>query len=70
MCSLNIDIPPGVMIIWSHGNNLAMITPPNGVITAGSTTTLVIGNPRQSDVRTYSCSFTGLNLSPRFFTLS
>ena len=53
MCSLNINIPSNVTVIWTYNNNLAMTTPPNEVITAGNTTTLVIGNPQPSDAGTY-----------------
>ena len=57
MCSLNIDIPSSVTVIWTYNNNLAITTPPNGVITAGNTTTLVIGNPQPSDAGVYQCVF-------------
>ena len=62
MCSLNIDIPSSVTVIWIYNNNLAMTTPPNEVITAGNTTTLVIGNPQPSDAGDYQCVFSELNL--------
>ena len=62
MCSLNIDIPSSVTVIWTHNGHPAMITPPNGVLTAGSTTTLVIGNPQPSNAGTYLCAFNELNL--------
>ena len=57
MCSLNIDIPSSMRVIWTHNNNLAITTSPNGVITAGNTTTLVIGNPQPSDAGVYQCVF-------------
>ena len=57
MCTLNIDIPSSVTVTWSYGNYLAMTTPPNGVITAGNTTTLVIGNPQPSNAGVYKCIF-------------
>ena len=69
MCSLNIDIPSSVTVIWIYNSNLAMTTPPNIVITAGNTTTLVIGNPQPSDAGVYQCVFSELNLQ-RFITLS
>ena len=62
ICSLNIDIPPGVSVIWTHNGNLAMTTPPNGVLTAGNTITLVIGDPQPSDAGYYRCTFRELNL--------
>ena len=62
MCSLNIDIPSSVTVIWLYNSNLAMTTPPNGVITAGNTTTLVIGNPQPSDEGVYGCTLIELNL--------
>ena len=45
ICSLNIDISPGVEVTWTHNNIHVMTTPPNGVLIAGNTTTLVIGEP-------------------------
>ena len=62
MCSLNIDIPSSVTVTWLHNNDLAMTTPPNGVITAGNTTTLLIGNPQPSDAGVYGCAFSELYL--------
>ena len=56
-CSMNIDIPSSVMVTWMYNDNLVMTTPPNGVITAGNTTTLVIGNPQPSDAGVYQCVF-------------
>ena len=68
MCSLNIDIPSSVKVIWTRNSNLVMTTPPNGVITAGNTTTLVIGTPQPSDEGVYKCTFVELNLQ-RFIQL-
>ena len=68
MCSLNIDIPSSVTVIWLHNSNLAITTPPNGVLTAGNTTTLVIGDPQSSDAGTYGCAFSELMLR-RFIIL-
>ena len=68
MCSLNIDIPSSVTVTWLLSNNHAMTAPPNGVITAGNTTTLIIGNPQPSDAGAYGCSFSELNLL-RFISL-
>ena len=62
MCSLNIDILPGVRVIWTHNANLVMITPPNGVLITGNTTTLVIGDPQPSDAGAYQCTFIELGL--------
>ena len=62
MCSMNIDIPSSVTVIWLHNSNLAMTAPPNGVSTAGNTTTLVIGNLQPSDAGAYSCLLSKLNL--------
>ena len=59
MCSLNIDIPSSVAVIWTYNSNLVIT---NGVLTAGNTTTLVIGNPQPSDAGDYSCSLRELNL--------
>ena len=68
MCSLNIDIPSSVTVTWLHYSFLAMTTPPNGVSTAGNSTTLVIGNPQPSDAGVYQCIFLVLNLQ-RFINL-
>ena len=62
MCSLNIDIPSSVTVMWTHNSNFAMTTPPNGVLTTGNTTTLVIVNPQPSDAGLYQCTFRELNL--------
>ena len=68
MCLLNIDIPSSVTVTWLHNNNLAMTTPPNGVITSSNITTLLIGNPQPSDAGVYRCGFSELNLQ-RFINL-
>ena len=59
MCSLNIDIPSSVTVIWTY-NDIRVIT--NGGLTTGNTTTLVIGNPQPSDAGTYACTFSELML--------
>ena len=41
-------------VTWSHNGTT---TPPNEVLTAGSTTTLVIRNPQPSDAGVYQCVF-------------
>ena len=72
MCSLNINISSNVMVTWLHNEHVAMTTHLNEVITAGSTTTLIIGNLQQSDAGDYQCVFTdtvnGWTLS-RYFVL-
>ena len=62
MCSLNIVIPSSVTVIWSYNSGPFLITPPNEVITAGNTTTLVIVDPQPSDAGNYDCAFNGLGL--------
>ena len=62
MCSLNIDIPSSVTVVWLHNSSPVLATPPNGVLTAGNTTTLIIGNPQPSDGGAYQCTFRELNL--------
>ena len=57
MCSLNIDIPSSVTVIWTHNSDLIMTKSTNGVSTTGNTTTLVIGNPQPSDAGVYQCVF-------------
>ena len=57
MCSLNIDIPSSVTIIWLHNGSIVMTTPPNQVSTTGNTTKLVIGNLQPSDAGAYQCVF-------------
>ena len=54
MCSLNVTIPSSMIVTWSHNGTT---TPPNEVLTAGSTTTLVIRNPQPSDAGIYQCVF-------------
>ena len=44
VCSLNVPIPFNTTV-WSHNDNPVTITPPNEVLTAGNTTTLVIRDP-------------------------
>ena len=58
MCSLNIDIPSSIMVIWTHNSNLVRTTPPNEVTQTGNTTTLLVGDPQASDAGYYQCSFT------------
>ena len=63
MCSLNVVIPSSVTVVWSYNQNpFLTIEPPNKVITAGNTTTLVIGDPQPSDAGRYDCAFEGLRL--------
>ena len=57
MCSLNVTIPSSTTVTWSH-NGTDIMTPPNEVVTAGNTTTLVIKNPQSSDAGVYQCVFT------------
>ena len=69
MCSLNITIPSGVTVTWSHNSNPFLTKePPNKVTKAGSTTTLIIKDPQPSDAGVYDCAFSGLNLR-RFINL-
>ena len=62
MCSLNVTIPSSVRVIWNYNSGLFIITPPNEVIIAGNTATLLIVNPQPSDAGDYSCACSGLNL--------
>ena len=41
-------------VTWLHNGTIA---PPNEVLTAGNTTTLVIRNPQSSDAGVYQCVF-------------
>ena len=54
MCSLNVTIPSSMTVTWSHNGT---ITPPNEVLTAGSTTMLVVRYPQPSDAGVYQCVF-------------
>ena len=56
MCSLNVTISSRVTVTWLH-NGSDIITPPNEVLTADNTTTLVIRNPQPSDAGIYQCVF-------------
>ena len=57
MCSLNIDIPSSLTVIWLHHDNIVMTTSPNKITQTGNTTILVIGNPQPSDAGVYQCLF-------------
>ena len=60
MCTLNINIPPSVTVRWLYNSIIQL---PNEVVsTAGNTTTLVIGNPQQSDAGVYQCVFSEMNI--------
>ena len=56
MCSLNIDIPLGVEVMWLH-NGSTIVTIPNESTENGSTTTLLIEDLQLSDVGVYQCVF-------------
>ena len=43
-------------VTWLHNGTIIM-TPPNEVLTAGGTITLVIRNPQPSDAGIYQCVF-------------
>ena len=60
MCSLNIDIPSSVTVTWTRNGNLLSLGPSDSITQAGTTTTLIIGNPQQSDAGIYQCSFGGI----------
>ena len=64
MCSLNIEIPSSVTVILLDGDNPFDLGPYDTVTQAGTTTTLIIGNPQQSDDGVYRCSFIGFNQQP------
>ena len=66
MCSLNMDIPSSVKILWMCNNNTFIIVPPNEVIITGNTTTLVLQNPQPSDAGLYQCIFEALNVGGSF----
>ena len=68
MCTLNIDIPSSVTVIWIYNNNQL---PTNQVATAGNTTTVVIRNPQSSDAGAYTCVFRemGMPVARRFIEL-
>ena len=58
MCSLNVDIPSSVMIIWTQNGIPVSTTPPNEVTQTGNTATLLIGDAQPSDAGDHTCSFT------------
>ena len=71
MCSLNIDIPSSVTISWLYNSNTFNLGPSDSITQAGTTTTLIIGNPQPSDAGLYQCSFGGIVEHPigRFIML-
>ena len=71
ICSLNIDIPSSVTVTWLDGNHVFNLGPSDAITQAGNTTTLIIGNPQQSDAGVYQCSFRGIVENPigRFIEL-
>ena len=54
-CSLNVTIPFGSVVFWTHNITIAIHF--NHTSTAGSTTTLTIENPQSSDAGGYQCVF-------------
>ena len=64
MCSLNIDIPSSVTVTWIRNDNRLILGPSDAITQAGTTTTLVIGNPQPSDSGVYRCSFGGIVEDP------
>ena len=71
MCSLNIDIPSSVTVTWLHYSNAFNLGPSDVITQAGTTATLIIGNPQPSDAGVYQCSFGGTVKNPigRFIEL-
>ena len=71
MCLLNIDIPSSVTVTWLYYSNSFNLGPSDVITQAGTTTTLIIGNPQQSDAGVYRCSFRGIVENPigRFIEL-
>ena len=57
MCSLNIDIPSSVEVMWLYNGSTVMTTPPSKVTQIGSATTLLIGDLQLSDAGVYQCVF-------------
>ena len=64
MCSLNIDIPSSVTVTWTHNGNPLSLGPSDAITHAGTTTTVIIGNPQPSDAGVYQCSFRGIVENP------
>ena len=56
MCSLNIDIPSSVKVVWLHIDNTIMTTA-NESTENGNTTTLLIEDLQPSDAGVYQCVF-------------
>ena len=57
MCSLNIDIPSSVTVTWLYNSNAFDLGPSDVITQAGTTTTLILGNPQPSDAGAYQCIF-------------
>ena len=62
MCSLNVEIPPDMTVLWIYNSNPFNTVPPDEVTQTGNTATLVIQNPQPSDVGLYQCIFAGLGV--------
>ena len=56
ICSLNVNIPGSVTIIWTH-NSIPILSNEATQTTAGNTTTLQIENLQPSDAGVYQCVF-------------
>ena len=54
-CSLNVTIPPSMVVLWLH--NGSTITATDRMAQDGNTTTLLIGSPQPSDAGVYQCVF-------------
>jgi len=59
MCSLNINIPPGVVITWLYNGSvfstITEVDPPSNSIV------LLLGKPKPSDAGVYQCVFNDTN---------
>ena len=56
MCSLNVSIPAGMTIMWSH-NNTIILTNPNPVDRGTNTVSIKRGGPISSYPGHYRCIF-------------
>ena len=57
ICSLNITIPFGMIIIWGYNGRVATAATNRNAVETSHGTALQIENPQSSDAGVYQCTF-------------